>query len=309
MNGQEVIGFRVGDDILGGIPFHIRPSNSHLSGNGNRVAIGAIENSKGSYFEVYEWSGAEWTQLGQTVRGVHHSDYLGYAVELSHDGNLLVVSAPRKKINSVEKGVVRVYRWNGIDWEQLGNDLIGDSDGTFFGGHCSISSDGSTISTTLQLHDTINMNHPGAVLSYRWNGNIWRKLGKRIELTEDSWGGFMSQVSLSENGSKLAISNLNARMDDITFGLVKVYHSAVVNSEHKSNPKISVFPNPTTGKVYIEHESEVCYTVTNLLGSVQKAGSSQNGEIDISDLPNGVYILRLRDGERLFSTKIVKVGM
>ena len=299
---------QLGDDIYENNPYRLTPTNYHLSGDGKRLIIGGL-NSKGTFFKVFEWDGNQWTQLGKTKHGETLLTTLGHAAELSYDGNMYVVSAPRSVISNLGPGIIRVYAWNGVDWKQMGEDIMGDSDGIIFGEYCSISNDGKIISANLQLQDSTNKNHHGAVLSFRWNGDQWIRLGDRIELREESNGGFFGEVSLSGDGSKLAISNFRAGADSKNYGLVKVYQSAVVNSEHKSDPKISLFPNPTTGKIYLEYESEVDYNVTNLLGSVLNISRTQNGEIDISNLPNGVYIIQLDDGKRRHSSKIIKAAL
>ena len=52
--------------------------------------------------------------------------------------------------------------------------------------------------------------------------------------------------------------------------------------------QLAIIPNPTTGKFHVRTESVV--NVYNLLGEL--IASSNDGEIDLSSYPNGVYLVR-----------------
>ena len=83
-----------------------------------------------------------------------------------------------------------------------------------------------------------------------------------------------------------------------------------------SDPAISVFPNPTTGKFTVsfisENESKYTLKVFDILGEtiIQKTIQSIEGinsrEVDLSDSPKGIYLLMMyRDGEALKGVKII----
>jgi len=67
--------------------------------------------------------------------------------------------------------------------------------------------------------------------------------------------------------------------------------------------QLSVYPNPTNGILNFTKPCSVdIYSTVNLV----KKENSFVESIDISDLPAGIYILRLFDGENYFDKKIVK---
>ncbi len=55
----------------------------------------------------------------------------------------------------------------------------------------------------------------------------------------------------------------------------------------------SIYPNPATNVLYVTNSSTFSYVIQNMLGHTVMEGSSNNGSIDISDLPQGLYFLRL----------------
>lgn len=63
-----------------------------------------------------------------------------------------------------------------------------------------------------------------------------------------------------------------------------------VNTAELHNQDLKIFPNPTSNKVYVEcKESIISITLSNLLGNVIYVNEQDN--IDLSQLPNGCYIL------------------
>ena len=75
---------------------------------------------------VYEWSGNNWSQKGSSIVG--SSCCTGETVDVSADGNTIVAGAPRENGPGDDRGVVRVYEWDGSDWDQKGGDLVGAID-------------------------------------------------------------------------------------------------------------------------------------------------------------------------------------
>ena len=116
-----------------------------LSGDGRRLAIGAPYHDNGNnnnnapqqqqeyagsgsrrnvsgQVSVWEFSNDTWKALGTPLAGSNHLDWFGWEVDLSDDGSVLAVGAPR---NLQYGGYVHCYRWNENDdtWQPLGNPI------------------------------------------------------------------------------------------------------------------------------------------------------------------------------------------
>ncbi|KAI2502493.1 hypothetical protein MHU86_11925 [Fragilaria crotonensis] len=113
-------------------------------------------------------------------------------------------------------GMVRVFAFSCLtkSFKQLGQDLLGTSDGEQFGQKISSSKDGMIMAVTAlqQNYDGGN----GFVDVYHLNGNTWSKLGQRIEDLADSTNCYEigSAIDLSDNGQTLAVA---AAVDESTF--------------------------------------------------------------------------------------------
>lgn len=69
-----------------------------------------------------------------------------------------------------------------------------------------------------------------------------------------------------------------------------------------------VFPNPATSYIQIQmaDDRDANYTIVNLVGQKVRSGAVSRAHINIANLNNGVYILKIDDGQRAFKQKIIK---
>ncbi|WP_010522346.1 S8 family serine peptidase [Aquimarina agarivorans] len=73
---------------------------------------------------------------------------------------------------------------------------------------------------------------------------------------------------------------------------------------------LEVYPNPSNLEVHVGlstiENSESSYKVINSAGQVLKIGTLKEEQINVSDLTQGLYILEVNDGQRVFYTQIIK---
>jgi FG-GAP repeat len=118
-----------------------------LSGNGTRLAVGSphITNGTAGYVRVLEYNSKHWEQVGRDL--VDISGGAAESVSLSADG--LTVAFGARTANST--GRVRVFRQENLTcvypfcWDQVGENIVGDTSGALFGDSVSLSRDGSVI--------------------------------------------------------------------------------------------------------------------------------------------------------------------
>ncbi|MEC8627879.1 MAG: hypothetical protein VXY37_05725, partial [Bacteroidota bacterium] len=197
-----------------------------LSADGSRVAIGAIDNDgngfQAGHVRVYEWDGIGWVQLGLDIDGEVAGDRSGYSISLSSDGSRMAIGARLNDDNGFQAGHVRVYEWDGIGWVQLGLDIDGEAAGDLSGCSVSLSSDGNRLAIGAIGHDG-NGSNAGHVRVYEWSGTGWAQLG--FEDIDGEVAGDRSgySISLSSDGSRMAIGAVDNDGNGSSAGHVRVY--------------------------------------------------------------------------------------
>ncbi|MBP8879080.1 MAG: hypothetical protein KBG86_13620, partial [Flavobacteriales bacterium] len=164
------------------------------------------------------------TQMGLDIDGEAAGDLSGYSgptASLSSDGSRMAVGAIRNDGNGIDAGQVRVYAWSGSAWVQLGADIDGEAAGDYSGRSVSLSSDGSRLAVGAYLNDG-NGSNAGHVRVYVWSGSAWVQLGADIdgEAADDQSG---RSVSLSSDGSRMAVGAIRNDGNGIDAGQVRVY--------------------------------------------------------------------------------------
>ena len=128
----DVVVTQVGADIDGEYRNDRSGSAVALSADGNRVAIGATENTGSGgpwgHVRVFDWDGARWVQAGADIDAEPGGGGFGSAVALSADGNRVAIGAPFG--SSAQAGHVRVFDWDGTVWVQAGADIDGEAAAT-----------------------------------------------------------------------------------------------------------------------------------------------------------------------------------
>lgn len=121
------------------------------SGDGSMIAVGAPSAPKGvnklvGYVDVYKWHEDEGKHMkfGHTIKGELAFEQFGSSVELSEDGETLIVGAPQKKDS---RGSIRVFQYDKTvdNWIQVGEEILGDGDYDYFGSAVAVSANGQVI--------------------------------------------------------------------------------------------------------------------------------------------------------------------
>ncbi|MBB00938.1 MAG: hypothetical protein CMN34_08435, partial [Saprospirales bacterium] len=210
---------QAGQDILGEAANDLFGSSVAFSSDGNRLAIGAIFNdasgNDAGHVRVYDWDGSFWVQVGQDIDGELAGDHFGRSVSFSSNGNHLAIGAPYNDGNGNGSGHVRVYDWDGAQWNQQGQDIDGEAAGDNLGQSVSFSADGSRLAIGAS-------NDAGYVRVYDWDGNLWVQTGQDID-GEASFDYSGESISLSSDGNRLAIGAIGNDGNGSNSGHTRVY--------------------------------------------------------------------------------------
>ena len=151
-------------------------------------------------------------------------------------------------------------------------------------------------------------------------GQYMRKLDNKSEnlVLVDAWGNIIDQVHYADSlpwpteadgqGPFLQLKDLNS--DNSLPENWTISYSLTGLAEASHALLTHLYPNPTTGKVYVElSETPIHCQVVDLMGRVlqETTPSSPDFDLDLSGLPSGMYLVKVQfaDG-RIAFRKVVK---
>lgn len=214
-----------GDDLDGEAQYDGSGFAVGMNADGNVIAIGAPSNSEGGsgagHVRVYEWENGTWMQRGADIDGTANYSESGNAIELSADGNTIVIGASKQDETASNSGQVRVYDWDGETWTQKGNAINGDAANNNFGFAVSMSDDGNIIAVGAPLNSG-NFVNGGQVKVFEWTNDAWLQKGSAL-YGEDNFDRFGYSVSLNADGNTLAVGAIMNSGGGTDAGHVRVF--------------------------------------------------------------------------------------
>ena len=114
-------------------------------------------------------------------------------------------------------------------------------------------------------------------------------------------------VAYVQNPTTMAIRGATRGID------LSAVTTAVENTE--ASVGMNVYPNPATSSVMVEglsNADKVHYSLCNIMGAEVQSGdissgnSTFSGKIELNNMSNGMYLLKVTDGEKTFIKKISK---
>lgn len=166
----------LGDSINDNFGFSVSMPDS------NTVAISAPNNDENGmnagHVKIYKWNGSAWQKKGNSIEGKFAGDNSGWSVSMP-DSNSIAIGSIRNNSGGINAGHVRVFKWNGMRWQQKGLDIIGEAVGDLSGNSVSMP-DSNTVAIGAPTNDG-NDADAGHVRIYRWNGVNWEQKGSDID--------------------------------------------------------------------------------------------------------------------------------
>jgi hypothetical protein len=216
-------------------------NNMAMDGNGSRIAIAYPEgrnpngNKKG-YVVVYEFKNNSWQQLGQILFDSNAGNYYGSAIDMSDDGNRIIIGS--KGYGSAGRGQAQIFDFDNINWNQVGQTIVGNTAGDFLGSSIAISDDKKIIaigaSGSFNGSTTFGF---GKVTVLELVANQWTQIGNTFQGGEQQ--DFLGiDLSLSENGKVIAISERQDGSANNNVGEVNIYQYENNNWSVKGNSLI-----------------------------------------------------------------------
>ncbi|MFP2929356.1 Ig-like domain-containing protein [Pyxidicoccus sp. 3LG] len=125
---------------------------------------------------AWEWTVPGYLPLGEplSVSPIETSEVRGASLQIDETGQPVVAWLDG---TSLDPYGVRVKRWNGSDWEQLG-DVLQAASGHVFGSFCSLEADGS--GRLFVAWDEGSGSSGPTIRVRRWDGTTWEAVGNSV---------------------------------------------------------------------------------------------------------------------------------
>ncbi|MFO8021412.1 MAG: T9SS type A sorting domain-containing protein [Perlabentimonas sp.] len=225
LHAQEWI--QVGNNVEGEASGDRNGYSVALTDDGMFMIIGAPYNDgsglNAGHARVFQNSSGTWTQVGQNINGEGEGDNFGISVSISSDGSVIAVGARNNDDNGASAGHVRVYENQSGTWVQIGQDIDGEAAFDRSGASISLSSNGTVIAVGAHGNDDAADN-AGHVRVYENQSGTWTQIGQDIDGEAEN-DGFGESVSLSSDGSVVAIGGSYNDNSFLDAGHVKVYEN------------------------------------------------------------------------------------
>lgn len=203
-----------------------------ISDNGNIIVVGApfetfssVASSGKAY--IYRNTTSGWA-LDLTIDPKTTAEQCGSCVAVSGDGNTVAVSSPYNNETGTQRGLVRIYQWDGFSWTQLGSGIYGLQNAELSGNDTNsvaLSYNGRIIAIGSSAYDSSisATDNVGVARVYEWDGTSWSIKGSSIvgKVGEDQKLG--DCVSLSDSGLTLAVGILEGTFGVTNSGTAKVF--------------------------------------------------------------------------------------
>jgi hypothetical protein len=173
---------------------------------------------------VFSWNGTNHVLRGSAISGPAGTESFGTSVSMSYVGQVLAVGAPLYDAGTggtnANKGLARVYSWDGTNYIQKGNNIVGENGDDFVGQSVSVSSNGDVfaVGSPGVNSGSGTSADKGKVSMYTLNSSSYLLRGEIIGTNANDKPG--TSVSVSYDGSVLAIG---APGTFTATGLVRVY--------------------------------------------------------------------------------------
>ncbi len=277
----------------------------------NTVAIGAPfadhNGHDAGIVQIYHWNGTQWIQKGTYIGGSSPDDQFGFSVSMP-DANTVAIGAIFNDNVNIGPGTgqVSIYQWNGTNWEQKGQDILGKVAWDRAGWSVSMP-DANTVAIGARYSDDRGpFSNTGHVRVYRWTGTDWQQKGSIIVGPREGESG--AAISMPDSNT-IAISAPFGNYNRINGGSVQVYRfgkplTTDVSKTSKSRAHTVLTTHADAQKIYVTihtdrhgHATLSLYRIDGRIvaqRSIYLNGKPQTIALPMTNQPKGIYFLQLQ---------------
>ncbi|PIV57949.1 MAG: hypothetical protein COS14_12165, partial [Bacteroidetes bacterium CG02_land_8_20_14_3_00_31_25] len=76
-------------------------------------------------------------------------------------------------------------------------------------------------------------------------------------------------------------------------------------TENTINNKLHVYPNPASGFIIIDNSAHYKFQIFDITGRIILETIPANNQIDVTKIPNGLYIIKAINGKQQLTSKLI----
>lgn len=255
---------------------------------------------------VFERNGTTWSQTHTiSPADADVGFYFGYSLDISE--STLAIGAHEAGVSYDTKyGRVYLFEKQGSNWVETHTLLASDGEhGDDFGSGVSISCDHLLISARYNEEQGLNN---GAAYFFKKEGNNWVEIFKAMG---SQGGGLITSTAITCDKAMIGASanGINGGGSGIAYGYIDTTNTGVGFLPVTSENTVSFYPNPADNSITIFTNNQTMgtislYSITGkkvLVESIQNA----NQQIDISNLPSGLYLIEINTSKGVVSNRLI----
>jgi hypothetical protein len=256
---------QLGNDIEGEVASDACGYAVSISSDGNTLAAGSPYNDgngmQSGHVRIFNFDGVNWLQLGGNIEGESINDISGKSVSISDDGLTVAIGSPKNDDNGSDAGHVRVFKFNGASWIQVGLSINGESQYDNSGESISLSGDGDIIIIGSYQNDGNGID-AGHARVYKFNGSDWVQIGSDID-GQSAYDKAGWSVSISSNGEYYIVGALYNNDNGASAGHARVYSIQALCTSGCTDPVALNYDS-----LALVNDSSCCYIsgCTDILG-------------------------------------------
>jgi len=127
-----------------------------------------------------------------------------------------------------------------------------------------------------------------------------------IKAVDETIQKFASESSVIVNSTIATGDDVNWVLAGPAIALDIDYTEPYTSITPAAIKQIELFPNPTSGKFSISNIETGTISIKNVAGQIVYSGELSNHQMNISDQPDGMYFIEVRNGEEVYSGRVIK---
>lgn len=169
-----------------------------ISADGTKIVVAA---RTGLHAKTYELINGDWVLVNTLTDNFSDGTF---NINMTPNGNYLVAGIGRNSVNdTIDLGFVNIYNFQNNEWNQIGQTIMEEVEGDWFGASTDITDDGQKVIIGAYGNDESGVD-AGYVQVYELVGGSWTQIGGNVlgEAADDAFG---SDVAISGDGNYISV--------------------------------------------------------------------------------------------------------